>query len=238
MYKFLVAVSNLGHILFFFGPRKGTEGDNVILTKSGFMSTLKKTDIFLGDCAFADPQILKPETITQWWQHKTRDARYEAAWRNEKLGFLRSRVEHTFGKMMLGRWGVLNDWKWDDRKFLYEAFAACCFVVEAETTVDHGGLGGDRYETLFDPVEATIATETCPSFRGRYGKIISKAKENAKEAREKAKEKAKAKASVPKGVTKKRPMEAQPKPKVSTKDPRRSLEHVVGSIKRRNDSKK
>ena len=160
------------------------------------MSTLKKTDFFLGDCAFAHEQILKPETVTQWKVHQTRDARYEAAWRNEKVGYLRSRVEHTFGKMMLGRFQILESWTVADRQFLYDIFALCCLVVEVETCVDHGGTGGDRYVLPFDPSEATVVTEDCPSFRRRYQKKIAKDKSPKAKAAKAAAKAAKAAVKV------------------------------------------
>ena len=232
-YKFLVGTSNTGHLLDpLYGPCKGSKGDNRMLHDSGLLATIAKSGVkngkLLADCAFADPQIIKPSTITQVGAAKKGD-RYDMAYANEKIGLLRSFVEHGFSRMMIGRFGVVKLWRFDDKEFLQSSFAVCCFVVETETLVHHGL--GTRYASAFDTDAAEANAAELRTFTNRYKKKVQEQKK-VKEQKKKVKAKKK-KLSNTRGVKKQAPRNQTKVVAVAPKGKRIRMANVVATIKRK-----
>ena len=76
--------------------------------------------------------------------------------------------------MMIGRFGVVKLWRFDDKEFLQSSFAVCCFVVETETLVHHGL--GTRYASVFDTDAAEANAAELLTFTNRYKKKVQEQK--------------------------------------------------------------
>lgn len=171
VWKFIVLTSHTGFGMIVCGPFLGSEADNQVLAKSKILERIPPGSHLLADCAFSGAGIVKPVTAAQFSSVKVLKQRQYV--KNSVIAFFRSRIEHFFGKQLVGRFRAFKGWTHKDPEMLAHAFRTAAAVVnfEQQWMYSHGGryppLEGEYRAMCYEKIQG------CTSQLSRYGTIES-----------------------------------------------------------------